>query len=480
MNVLLKWMICAALAVVAGIAPWFFGAWEMWWFWPFAAVIALAIMGAGLQLALAGGKIATPEALIRRAVILAVLALPFFAYAIIRGYMSPVYMSAERSVLLHLTGIAVAAMTVFCLAPAQQRALFGLLFSSLTVMALYGVINHIAFGSRWVLWVPRYEQYAGRATGPYFCPDHFAGAMELLFCMSAGVLLDRTRRKAMPRWLAVLTGALAVAGIVLSQSRGAGLTLIVLGGSFLLWGFLQWPRPVRWYWRLVTTSGGLLLLLAGLFAFPAYKERYVTYAGLHQGPSVEGQSVIADVIEKLKRDSRGRMYGGAWRTWQSAPWMGVGPGMHQHLWPRFAATRDGNREQGIWPTQANEYFHSYEVHNDWLQLLEEYGIVGMLLFLIPLTALVLQLRWRCQAESRRWRDLSHAPSDGGYAYVLSGGLALVAMSFHSLGDFNLQMPGTVWILAVLLGLGGYTLASPAEEDYDLGQGEAGIGMRDES
>ena len=32
-------------------------------------------------------------------------------------------------------------------------------------------------------------------------------------------------------------------------------------------------------------------------------------------------------------------------------------------------------------------------------------------------------------------------------------LGLVAMGFHSLGDFNLQMPGTTWLLAGIIGLG---------------------------
>jgi len=34
--------------------------------------------------------------------------------------------------------------------------------------------------------------------------------------------------------------------------------------------------------------------------------------------------------------------------------------------------------------------------------------------------------------------------------VLGGVLACVCMGFHSLGDFNLQIPATAWLLAAIL------------------------------
>ena len=76
------------------------------------------------------------------------------------------------------------------------------------------------------------------------------------------------------------------------------------------------------------------------------------------------------------------MIGGAIRAWQAAPVWGVGAGMHQNIWPHVAASGDGDRGKGIWPTLVNDKFHSYEVHSDWIQLLEEYGLVGLILFLI--------------------------------------------------------------------------------------------------
>jgi O-antigen ligase len=446
------WCIWVATVVAVAVAPWLFGAWEMWWFWPFVSLIAIGVMVLGLRL-LAVGSLKDEDPAVRRALWILATAIPFLAYAVTRGLASPVFMDAERSVLLHGSGVVVAAMVVFGMDARQRRLLFALLFLSLAVMAVYGIANHLIDGSRHVLWRPRYEQYAGRATGPYFCPDHFAGAMELLFCMSAGLLLDRAGRGMAVRGVAGAAALLAATGVLLSKSRGAGMTLIVIGACILVWGFAQWPRGVRWHWRVIAVSAALLVGMAALQAFPAYTDRFVTYAGLHQVSADGDTPVHVEVLDRLRQSCRGRMFGGAWRAWNTSPWTGIGPGMHQHLWPRFAATPDGDAARGMWPAMTNENFHSFEVHNDWLQLLEEYGLAGMILFLIPFSAVALRLLRNLRSESRRWRDAVSPPSQaGGVAFTLGGLLALAAMAFHSLGDFNLQMPGTVWILSALLGL----------------------------
>jgi len=168
----------------------------------------------------------------------------------------------------------------------------------------------------------------------------------------------------------------------------------------------------------------------------------------------EVAGVVSSVWEALSRTCRGRMYGGAVRAWKSAPWFGIGPGMHQNLWPHFAATEDGDRESGVWPTLSNDYMHSYEVHNDWLQLLEEYGVVGALLFLVPFGFVCFFFVSGIRREGRLWqRGGEMAGGEMQFVYLLSGVLALAAMGFHSLGDFNLQMPATVWVFAVILALG---------------------------
>ena len=66
-------------------------------------------------------------------------------------------------------------------------------------------------------------------------------------------------------------------------------------------------------------------------------------------------------------------------------------------------------------------------------------------------ALLAELRRESrELAERQWRptgDLKHA-------VVLGALLGIAALGFHSLGDFNLQMPATVWLLGAIAALAG--------------------------
>ena len=443
-DAVLRWtaFACVGTAVLAG--PWLFGAWEAWWFWPFVAAIWIAVAAMGLQLALVGAK----GGECKTALIALASCVPFLMYGWGRTLSTDVVMDAQRSLLLHTTAVAVAATVVFCLGGWLRRVLFWLIFANLLLLGLYGAVNHLCWGSEHVLWVPRYPQYAGRATGSYFCPDHFSGAMEILLCLSIGLLADRERGAAI-RWVAGIAAMVAVGGVIMSQSRGGGMALIVILAAAMVWAVAQWPRAVRWNLRLIAACGSLLLLMGTLQFGSAYVDRFASYDGWRVGVG-HGASSADTLTESLLRTCRGRMYGGAVRAWKSAPFLGIGPGMHQNLWPHFAPTSDGDPDLGKWPTLVNDYMHSYEVHSDWLQLLEEYGIVGLILFCIPCCLILVFLASRVSSACPERLPLDEPQGQEGFSYAVGGTLAVAAMVFHSLGDFNLQMPATVWALAALV------------------------------
>ena len=150
------------------------------------------------------------------------------------------------------------------------------------------------------------------------------------------------------------------------------------------------------------------------------------------------------------------MTSAALRGWKLAPVFGVGPGMHQNIWPHIAASADGDRARRIWPRFLNNNFHSYEAHNDWAQLLEEYGAAGLVLFLLGAGATWLRVR----------RRMLHAEPA-----AVAAGLAGIAMVVHSVGDFNLQIPATVWLLAAMaaVGLGGVQTTAAAGKTQSAGR-----------
>ncbi len=424
------------------VGPWLFGAWEAWWCWSFVLCIAAAASVFSLRIALRCFAEQQRPLLSKSNGILLASTVPFLLYAVVRVSQSHAYMDAERSLLLFVTPLLVAFLVVAGCSQRQTRLLHVLLVVDLALLGAYGLINHLITKSQLVMWLPGYEQYCRevRMTGSYFCPDHFAGIMELAFCLCLGWILSRDKGW---RWKvpAAAISVVALVGVVMSKSRGGGITVLLIALLAWIWGFSQWPPKVRFFWRLTTGAMGLLLVLVFCLLGDAYIHRFTRYAGWQKTEGNVAQRVSVVFSKGIKNTCRGRMYGGAIRAWKSNPVWGIGPGMHRNQWPRFAATDDGDREVGRWPTQTNHDFHSYEVHSDWLQLLEEYGAVGLVLFLIPVVMLLRRsLHWFRDADSVE------------FASALGAFLALGCMLFHSLGDFNLQMPATTWVLAAIIAI----------------------------
>ena len=431
--------VCLCIPVLAG--PWLFGAWEMWWFWPLMMCLFLAAAFFATRL-LIQARIQPYEPPHHDsphvAACFLMACLPFMAYALVRALMAEVWMDAERSFLLFLGPALIGIHVAFGLNKALLKILYVLVVVNLALLGLYGVLNHLGNGSKMVMWLPGYPQYVCevRATGSYFCPDHFAGIMELALCLSLGLLLDRRARW---HWKlpAALLSLLAVAGIVMSKSRGGGLTVLVIAAAALVWGFSQWETRKRWVFRGIAAAGALVALIIFCIAGRTYIERFGRWFAWNRAKEKPLPGMISTITNNFQRTSRGRMFGGALRAWRTSPVFGIGPGMHQNLWPHFAATADGNRESGKWPSETNQGFWSDFVHSDWLQLLEEYGLLGLLLFLPPAFILFYLL---LKARSTH------------YATALGSLLSFVCMAFHSLGDFNLQMPATGWLFGTILAI----------------------------
>lgn len=481
MNTLARWRrgcteaAFAVLALALFAAPWFFGAWEMWWFWPFVAALALAggLTGTALLVAafdarheepagpdptaLAADSDASPRRvrLLRwspggnsRGSIL-LWAVPFLVYAWIRMVAAPVRMDAERSFLLFFTAWLIGVGILVGLEERHHRFLSGLLLANFVLIGLYGVVNHTLTGSRLVLWEEGYSQYwmDDRASGPLFCPNHFAGAMTLALSLGLGWAwtpgLGATRRL-----VGGLASGVALVGVWLSRSRAGGVVALTVLAASLLWG-PQGPalrrKRVRWI-ALATLAAALAgAVLVGRSYFRRFDEflRPDDVAS-HRVPSA------GMIFRRIRESSRGQMIEGTLRAWRMDPVWGIGPGMHAHIWPHVAASPDGDRERGIWPSYLNNYFHSYEAHSDWLQLLEEYGLIGFALVLIPTVLVMEVLRGRLRFTREHAGDENAAKIR---AAQLSGILAIVAMGLYSWVDFNLQIPALTWLTAALVALG---------------------------
>ncbi|MEI6564433.1 MAG: O-antigen ligase family protein [bacterium] len=426
------------LALIAVGSTWLFGAWENWWFWPFVTLIfATSACFAG-RLMLSPGLGARRLNISTLAIGIIVAWIPFLIYALIRAIQADVRMDAERSFLLQLTPVLLGVMVATGLPEARQRILITLVMVNFGLLGLYGILNHTLAGNARVLWVPGFPQYQEtgyRATGSYFCPDHFSGLMELALSMALALLLVRSSSRRQ-RGMAMGLACIALLGIILSGSRGGGIVTGIVVVTALMLCTMSWPEQSRRLVRRVGLTGVVILAVVFVLFGGSYVKRFKEYPWT-----------------KLEQSDRFQMSSAALRAWKTAPWFGVGPGMHQNLWPHFAPSPDGDREKGIWPTFPNNTFHSFEAHNDWAQCLEEYGVIGVALLLTAAGTAVRFLyrrwkRWSCVLASG-----SSLPIDSGLAWLLPGLLlAALAMAVHSFGDFNLQIPGTTWLLGILAGL----------------------------
>jgi O-antigen ligase len=458
----LRWLGLAFLSLPVLIGPWFFGAWEMWWFWPFTTFIFVAAFFCALRLLLhscVGHRACETSKEIASPVQMRLLycAVPFLVYAFVRSVQAPVYMDAERSFLLFLTPWLLAAVLLCGVSGRQRRILFWLVVANVVFLGLYGICNHLITGSKRVLWAEGYSQYYndGRATGSFFCPDHYAGAMELGICLGLGLLLGggvRSRN----RVAGIIIIVIGIVGVTMSKSRGAGLTGVVIFIATAIWGMTYLPRAARWWWRASVCSLLAMAVLLVVGFSGDYVTRFAGYFGWNTARQRTPQEAIAVMSKHVTKHSRYHMFNSAIRAWQTERWIGIGPGMHKNLWPHFAPSSDGNRDAGVWPTFANNHYVSNEVHNDWLELLEEFGIAGVVLFLVPFAAVCAALFGALRHDTRR--DYIRTSRDAygretiDDAMLLGGFLAMIAMSFHSLGDFNLQIPGVNWLFGAIIAL----------------------------
>ncbi len=446
-------LISALLSALILVSPWMLGAWEMWYFWPSAVVLFVCLACAGLRWVLGSvlalqraddpPRPALPVFDRRGFLLLAGAWMPFLVYATVRFAQTPVAMDAERIWLLIVTSAMVIVIICLQFNERQAQRLFWLMAAGMALQSIYGFVGFYVFQDRYVMWVPNIFGYPNRMKGSFFCPNHFAGFLEMGFCMALAGILDRKLRRPW-RLAAASLLALTAAGVARSLSRGGWMTLVVILLAAAIWGLGQLTSRQTMLIRAGTLS---VIAVAGLLLFstdnPARRRLYHWHA-FNPEHRDAGKNFVADILQRVRHTSRGRQIGGALRAWKTRPVWGIGPGMHQNLWFQFADSGDGDRESGKWPSQTNHTFHSYEVHSDWVQLLQEFGVVGFGLFMIGFGTLSVTFIRGVRGAARR----------GKIAYIaLAAWLAVIAIAFHSLGDFNLQIPANTWTLAALVGLG---------------------------
>ena len=199
-----------------------------------------------------------------------------------------------------------------------------------------------------------------------------------------------------------------VIALVLTHSRMGNSSFfasLLIAGSLALILFKDMPRPV-------------VLLIASLIVIDIVI--IGSWVGIEQ---------VKERIEQttLAQESRDEFDIYSLRLWQDYPLFGAGAGSYYGVFPRY---REGDAGQGFLE----------HAHNDYLEFLTEYGILGSL---FPAGVVILALRNAILAQRKRRSQFARGI---GFAATM----AITAMLIHATVEFNLQIPAYAATFMVIL------------------------------
>lgn len=263
--------------------------------------------------------------------------------------------------------------------------------------------------------------YAGRGTGTYISPNNLAGFLEMLVPLAAAYILVG-RITPLMRILLCYAVLMMLAGLALTFSRGGwvacGLALLALLGVLVFHRNHRLPALAL---ALVLAGGGMVFVTK-------YLANTVSYMHRVEKP-LDERSVDLD----MRRD----MWLSAARMWRDNFWWGVGPAHYDY---RFREYRTEHVQMR--PDRA---------HNDYLNLLADWGTAGGIIVLAGMALLARGLAKTWEHVRRSEKEFGSGRSNR-FAFFLGAAAGLLALALHSAIDFNLHIPANAILGVTLLAL----------------------------
>ena len=269
-------------------------------------------------------------------------------------------------------------------------------------VALFAVIQDLSSnGAIYWLRVPR---EGGAIFGPYVNRNHYAGLMEMLTAIPLVLGLSR-RYSTGQRALFALSSILMAGSVFLSGSRAGAATVLA---QMLLVALLlgRKRRGAAALWTSAAVFVGVVALLFWLNG-SGLLDRF-TPVRVHDELSGGRLAISRDAL----------------RMWKHHPILGFGLGNFANFYPHYRSF-------------YTDFFVN-EVHNDYVQLLVETGVVG---FAAGMWFVVVLL-WR---GMKGWLRAEGEPAGAQLAcFVACAGILV-----HSFADFNLHIPANAALFYVL-------------------------------
>ena len=274
-----------------------------------------------------------------------------------------------------------------------------------TGIAIYGLVQVIA-GSESVWHFTRPSQYTGRGSGTFINPNHFAGFLGMLLPLCLASVL--TGRISQPmRILLGYSALMLLGGVAVSMSRGAWISTALMLLSLVV--ILGLRKQFRLKGIILTCV--VLGIISLFFVKSDFAQSRISRVSTPGTPEHVG--------------SRTQLWSAAANVWKEDKLLGVGPAHFDHRFPEHRPTNLQSRP--------------VRVHNDYLNLLVDWGLIGLLLAGVWLGTLTFVIIRSWKYSQRTSSDLS-AKTSNRAAFVL--GSTLVGHRDHCLWTLICTSPPT--------------------------------------
>jgi putative inorganic carbon (HCO3(-)) transporter len=303
----------------------------------------------------------------------------------------------------------------------HARVLLGGMLCFLLVTAMYGLVVHFKAPTS-VLWTERWAMYEGRLASTYICPNHYAHLLQMLlpFCL---VLVFIQQSGVFLRILAGYCFLGFLPPLFFTESRAGWLGGIAAVGVTVCLAALRKSRRLFLVLVLVIPLMSAFLLLGAWNYSETFHRR--------MRPVVEFlQQQSADGIGNAPRDFRPQTWLDTIGMIKEKPWLGYGPGTYGTMFTGFRQHFKGVRVRAVHP------------HNEYLEIMADYGLVGFALFAAGwIYGSVRLLRFALTTEH------------GHHALMAIAFLGAVAGTMvHSFFDFQMHIYPNLIMFVLLAGL----------------------------
>ncbi len=301
-------------------------------------------------------------------------------------------------------------------------------------VSLFAIIQRLTYNGK-MYWIRPVSDYIA-PYGPYGNYNHFAGFAELILPLPlAYVLFARVKFEQRLLWL--FSAVIMAVAVVFSLSRGG---LLAVGSETLALLLVAFFNRDRWRSDAAGSAAGNRMLLVGGLAVVLLLALWIGYE-----PLARRFTTVAQGAGEHSVVTRAEYWQASWRMFLDHPLTGVGLGAFPAVYPTYG--RSSARLERLEQT-----------HNDYLQLLTDAGLVGVLLGLWFLVALSLALK-------RLWRRLARSHSQS-RVLIVGGSVALLGIALHSFLDFNLQIAANALLCLVVVAL---LVAHDAPQSHDTAE-----------